>query len=814
MSGNAPYLKNPDQSISPVSVRISSDDVQQKNDSDIMSEIALNLKNPDQSISPVSVKVSSDDEQQNNDLDIMSGNAPYLKNPDQSISPVSVRISSDDVQQKNDSDIMSEIALNLKNPEQSISSVSLTDSSDVVQPKTDLDIVFGNTSDMKFENAESKVENICEKVENNQCIMGVGEQDISLVPTTDHTWLDCVGQFSALLCMLSECNNLLTKVTNVSIPNPISFLTESISMISSVKEKSNEFLNMATSVLTSELSLGNNNGNNNIIDKLLDHDPGKREKVQSSSQRNYLLSLGPFQPKLPRYPINVDIPQGRQRQFNSNWFTEYPYLEYSVHNDSIYCFICGLFPTGPNRSCGETSWTKEGVRTWHKMKSKGKNRKGKLELHFTSKSHQFALNDYSNFILHSNHIDGLLNKEHRKKAINFIQQKEFHKDVIKILFDVSRTLARQGLPFRGDRDEKNGNFNQLVLLLSRHCPVMKTWIEEAKFRPYHVNYMSHNSQNEFISLLALETKKQIVNEVNAAKMYSVMADTTPDLSNRDQMSVCVRYVDSSGKVLERLLELLEVTDKTGKGTAQNICEVLTKNCLDLERIAFQSYDYASSMSGKFQGAQAMLSELVGYHIPYIPCQAHRLNTFVEHSCEASIIVCDLFFTLESLYVFFSSSTKRSITLDKALSNIEGSLKLRNLSKTRWTARAESLRAVWLSFEEIVSVLHEISTKSTIDKKTRIQALGLEKKCLSIDFIICMYFMNHIMYQMKILTETLETKDLNIVDALILIDSSIKSLTETRNNSTLINELIASAKSFCLKLDIDFDGDFNQHHRKD
>jgi len=96
------------------------------------------------------------------------------------------------------------------------------------------------------------------------------------------------------------------------------------------------------------------------------------------------------------------------------------------------------------------------------------------------------LNDYSNFILHSNHIDGLLNKEHRKNVINFIQQKEFHKDVIKILFDVSRTLARQGLPFRGDGDEKNGNFNQIVLLLSGHYPVMKTWIEEVKFRPYHV----------------------------------------------------------------------------------------------------------------------------------------------------------------------------------------------------------------------------------------------------------------------------------------------------------------------------------------
>jgi len=82
----------------------------------------------------------------------------------------------------------------------------------------------------------------------------------------------------------------------------------------------------------------------------------------------------------------------------------------------------------------------------------------------------------------------------------------------------------------------------------------------------------------------------------------------------------------------------------------------------------------------------------------------------------SKVFCKLFFTLESLYVFFSSSTKQSFTLDKTLSKIEGSLKLRYLSETRWTARAESLQAVWPSFEGIVSVLYEISIKSNIDKK--------------------------------------------------------------------------------------------------
>lgn len=46
-----------------------------------------------------------------------------------------------------------------------------------------------------------------------------------------------------------------------------------------------------------------------------------------------------------------------------------------------------------------------------------------------------------------------------------------------------------------------------------------------------------------------------------------------------------------------------------------------------------------------------------------------------------------------------------------------------------------------------------------------------------------------MYQMKIVTRMLETKYLNTVDALKIVKSSIKSLTETRNNGTLINKLI-------------------------
>jgi hypothetical protein len=63
------------------------------------------------------------------------------------------------------------------------------------------------------------------------------------------------------------------------------------------------------------------------------------------------------------------------------------------------------------------------------------------------------------------------------------------------LLDITRTLARQGISFRGDKNQENGNFNRLVLLISRHNPTMKRWIDDIKFRKHNVTYLSHDSKN-------------------------------------------------------------------------------------------------------------------------------------------------------------------------------------------------------------------------------------------------------------------------------------------------------------------------------
>ncbi|XP_047142897.2 uncharacterized protein LOC124817134 [Hydra vulgaris] len=264
-----------------------------------------------------------------------------------------------------------------------------------------------------------------------------------------------------LVSSFKECSQLLTKLKTDSEPNPISFLVETSHIINLIKNESTQYL-LTTEEVLNNLLANDAIESENISNSIPEHDPGKREIVKSSAQRKYLLSLGPNQPKLVKYPKNVDISSDKQCQFTSIWFNEFPHLEYSIQKDAAFCFICSLFPNGPDRVFSDMAW----VRSWHQMKSRGKKKQGKLKQHYSSKSHNSALIDFRNFLTSSNHIDCILNKVNREEAIEIEHKKLYHKEVITILLDITRTLARQGLALRGDADEENSNFNQIVLLIS------------------------------------------------------------------------------------------------------------------------------------------------------------------------------------------------------------------------------------------------------------------------------------------------------------------------------------------------------------
>jgi hypothetical protein len=129
----------------------------------------------------------------------------------------------------------------------------------------------------------------------------------------------------------------------------------------------------------------------------------------------------------------------------------------------------------------------------------------------------------------------------------------------------------------------------------------------------------------------------------------------------------------------------------------------------------------------------------------------------------------VFYILNTLYIYFAGSTKRFQSLTEELETIENSLCLKNLSQIRWTARAETIKAVWIAFENIVQVLERIKINIIdFDTKSRAVASGLLKNILHFDFICSLYFMKKCHVYNKNLTKSLESEELNVVDAMKMI----------------------------------------------
>jgi hypothetical protein len=109
----------------------------------------------------------------------------------------------------------------------------------------------------------------------------------------------------------------------------------------------------------------------------------------------------------------------------------------------------------------------------------------------------------------------------------------------------------------------------------------------------------------------------------------------------------------------------------------------------------------------------------------------------------------------------------------------------------WSARADSIQAVWLSYDEIVESLEEL--KDSYDPKTK--ASNLLGRVKSFEFIMMLMFMRNVMMKTKILTKEVQSVDINIVDTLEAAQATIVTLRHLRDDETNFDNQIEAAVIF-------------------
>lgn len=136
-----------------------------------------------------------------------------------------------------------------------------------------------------------------------------------------------------------------------------------------------------------------------------------------------------------------------------------------------------------------------------------------------------------------------------------------------------------------------GNFLAFVkLAVELECPALKEHMSNCA---KNATYLSKTIQNELLSLIAKNIVTQVVAQIKRSKYFSVLGDEAVDISNKEQMPVVLRYIDSKDEIRETFLKMAECKlGCSGKGLSNTIIDAVEQNNLDMNDCRGQGYDGA------------------------------------------------------------------------------------------------------------------------------------------------------------------------------------------------------------------------------
>ncbi|XP_039826581.1 zinc finger MYM-type protein 1-like [Panicum virgatum] len=159
-------------------------------------------------------------------------------------------------------------------------------------------------------------------------------------------------------------------------------------------------------------------------------------------------------------------------------------------------------------------------------------------------------------------------------------------------------LLRQGLACRGHDESEDslnkGNFLELLNWLAENFEeVGKVVLNNA---PKNCKLTAPKIQRDIINCCAKETTNLIMEDLGG-ECFAILADESSDVYQKEQLALCLRYVDKRGKVVERFLGVVHVENTTSSTLKAAIQSLLMDHSLSLSMVRGQGYDGASNMKG-------------------------------------------------------------------------------------------------------------------------------------------------------------------------------------------------------------------------
>ncbi|XP_006356863.1 zinc finger MYM-type protein 1-like [Solanum tuberosum] len=394
------------------------------------------------------------------------------------------------------------------------------------------------------------------------------------------------------------------------------------------------------------------------------------------------------------------------------------------------------------------------------------------------------------------------------------QTKLEHKIRLKASIEVARLLLNQGLAFRGHREDESslnkGNFLEILSWYAKRCDKIGELV--LKKAPKNDQMTSHKIQKDIVTACKLETIKAIMEDLNG-DYFSLLVDESCDISRKEQMAIVLRYVDRKGSVVERFIGIIHVHDTSALCLKEAIVNYLAQHSLSLSFIRGQCYDGASNMQGRLSGLKVLIQqESKSAHA--IHCFAHQLQLTLVGVSKKCLQVGELVLLVSNVLNVVGGSFKRmdelresqakkvQVALDmgevESGKGLNQELGLARAANTRWGSHYKSFKNFISMFGSITDVLDTIVVDSeSVEEKAK--ATGYLKVCQTFEIAFILHLMRDILAITNELNESLQKKEQDIANAILLVKVVKKRLQDLRNEGW--DSLVENVFACCVKYDI-------------
>ena len=317
---------------------------------------------------------------------------------------------------------------------------------------------------------------------------------------------------------------------------------------------------------------------------------------------------------------------------------------------------------------------------------------------------------------------------------------------------------------------------QFLKLRSKDFLKLKEWLEKKTEK-----YTSHDIQNELLKLVSHQILRNLTDEMRDS-FYAIICDKYTDISNKEQLTLCLWWVDEIFNIHEDFLGFYELENIKSDTIVSAIRDVLLRTHISLDNCRGQCYDGASNMLGKKSGVAKEILDIQPKAFA-THCHCHSLRLSVKEATKELKILSATMDTSGEIAILAKYLPKREQKLESIKVTYEENEAVNRISKfstTRWTVRGNFFQRIIDSYRFLYELWDECLRKSGLNRDVKSRIIGCKSEMEKFDFYFGLKLGKLLFSHTDELSQTLQSQKMSAVSSKRLAMLTVETISDLHN----------------------------------